>query len=501
VNGIWAGGGGRDGPPAAYGMAAERSPANEDGTVWAVLEGELYNRERLREELSRRGHRLEGEEDVGLLPHLYEEYGTELVHALDGAFAFAIWDAPRRRLCAARDRLGEASLFYAAGGGRFAVAPGLLPLASGLGLSEPEPLALREYLRRGWIGAGRSALAGALPVPPGHLLIHDPEDGVRTRRYWARPDPARAESESGPELRVELGHLVELAVRSRIGAVSPVVLLDGGIGSALVAALAARDSTVPIATFGADPAARAVAEALGAEHHELRRSPEELAAVALEMLAAFDRPFADPGMIVAGAVAAAARASAPAALGGLGAGRLLGGAPPARVFAPAPESLFGPRLVEAADLPERSGRGADAAAEDLAIAGEAARLASLRLRSPLLQFELVEFAATVPSDPGPGEGRLLRELLGDVLPSLASRPERAASPAPLVDEMMRGPLAEPLRRRIRDGRLTGDGWVSAPAATALLDEHERGIADHGSTLWALLVLGAWLDRCTGGEDG
>src|SRR3954471_5325892 len=86
--------------------------SNEDGTVWAVLNGEIYNHPRLQALLRGRGHTLRSDTDTEVLVHLYEDHGDALVHALEGMYAFAIWDRPNRRLLAARDRLGEKPLFY-----------------------------------------------------------------------------------------------------------------------------------------------------------------------------------------------------------------------------------------------------------------------------------------------------------------------------------------------------------------------------------------------------
>src|SRR5262245_8846540 len=94
--------------------------ANEDGPIWAALDGEIYNHPRLQALLRERGHELRTGTDTEVLVHLYEEYGADLVHALEGMFAFAIWDARRGELLLARDRFGEKPLFYAARGGQLA---------------------------------------------------------------------------------------------------------------------------------------------------------------------------------------------------------------------------------------------------------------------------------------------------------------------------------------------------------------------------------------------
>src|SRR2546423_1114396 len=105
--------------------------SNEDATVWCVLNGEIYNHRQVRDQLRSRGHRFKSLSDTEVLVHAYEEFGDELVHALEGMFAFAVWDGKHRRLVLARDRFGEKPIFYLEKGGVLAFASELTALCAG----------------------------------------------------------------------------------------------------------------------------------------------------------------------------------------------------------------------------------------------------------------------------------------------------------------------------------------------------------------------------------
>src|SRR3954469_737591 len=105
---------------------------NEDRTVWAALNGEVYNHPQLRDMLRDRGHQFASGTDSEVLVHLYEEFGEKMVHALEGMYAFAIWDAPREQLLIVRDRFGEKPLFFNENGGDLIFASELDVLLAGM---------------------------------------------------------------------------------------------------------------------------------------------------------------------------------------------------------------------------------------------------------------------------------------------------------------------------------------------------------------------------------
>ena len=157
---------------------------NEDRTVAAVLNGELYNFASLRESLRRQGHRFRSEGDTECLVHLYEEYGDGLVDRLRGMFAFAIWDAPKRRLLLARDRVGKKPLYWRSHGGSFVFGSELKALMQDPDMPrEVDPVALHHYLTYQYVPAPWSILRDVRKLPPGHLLVWQ-GGSHEVRPYW-----------------------------------------------------------------------------------------------------------------------------------------------------------------------------------------------------------------------------------------------------------------------------------------------------------------------------
>src|SRR3989449_7724763 len=193
---------------------------NEDGTIWVVFNGEIYNFKELRAELEARGHSFYTATDTETITHLYEEYGTRCVEKLRGMFAFAVWDEPRRRLLLARDRLGIKPLFYAEVGGRLVFAS---ELKSILALGEVET-------RLDWGAVGHlftflatprseSLVEGVRKLEPGHLLVASPAEGVTARPYWRvrfEPDRGRSEAFFIARLRELLEESVALHLASDV---------------------------------------------------------------------------------------------------------------------------------------------------------------------------------------------------------------------------------------------------------------------------------------------
>jgi asparagine synthase (glutamine-hydrolysing) len=217
---------------------------NEDRSLALVCNGEIYNHVELREALAARGHRFATGSDCETILHLYEDHGEDCVLHLRGMFAFALWDARRRRLLAARDRLGIKPLYLARAGRRLALSSELKTLVkAGLAATTLDRAALYQTLRYTYpIDERRTVAAEVERVPPGTLLVAD-EAGVRERRYWS-PSFATGAAASDEELAATLADAVRIHLRSDV----PVaVLLSAGIDSAAVAALAGKAGSEVVA--------------------------------------------------------------------------------------------------------------------------------------------------------------------------------------------------------------------------------------------------------------
>ena len=167
---------------------------NEDGTVWACQNGELYNFPEVRPALLSRGHRLLTQCDTEVLPHLYEEYGTKLPEHIDGMFAVAVWDKRTRTGLLARDRMGKKPLYWWLHGGAVYFASEIKALLRVPGFERRINLqALHHYLGYKHVPHPHTIFDGVYMLPPAHRLIYQPGKSVKIERYWDIPldvDPA-----------------------------------------------------------------------------------------------------------------------------------------------------------------------------------------------------------------------------------------------------------------------------------------------------------------------
>lgn len=321
---------------------AGRQPmSNEDGTVWLVFNGEIYNFQGLREELIAAGHRFHSKTDTETMVHGYEEWGEELFARLHGMFAVAIWDTRRRRLILARDRVGKKPLFYFSDGKKLLFGSEIKSLlASGEIAVQPDLEAIHDYLTYLYFPAPRTAFAGIHKLPPAALMtVEISPDGrlvQRQKTFWDPVEAAGAAPQTSlPEALERTRELIDEAVRVRLVSDVPLgVFLSGGLDSGSIAAFAARNSDQPIKTFtigfrdskffDESKLAAEAARLFGADHHLLQvdaRCAEHLATVVRH----FDEPFGNPTAVLEYLLTKEMRQSVTVALSGDGGDEAFGG--------------------------------------------------------------------------------------------------------------------------------------------------------------------------------
>ncbi|MCS6835512.1 MAG: asparagine synthase (glutamine-hydrolyzing) [Anaerolineae bacterium] len=297
---------------------------NEDGQVRVAFNGEIYNHRALRRQLEAQGHRFQTATDTEVLVHAYEAWGVDFVERLNGMFAFCVYDAPRRRLVLARDRLGEKPLYYWCGpAGEFAFASEMKAL-----LLHPSirprlnRAALAAYFTLGYTPPPQTMFADVHKLAAGERLIVSAE-GVRTARYWtAQLSPQAIDYE---DARRETRRLLEQAVDSRMMSdVAVGAFLSGGVDSSSVVALMQRLAGQPVQTFsvGFDFAAGSsgdekfnvdlryagqVAAALGTQHHAIRLSNQAAEGLLPHLVYHMDEPVAQYSIVQTAYLAGVAR--------------------------------------------------------------------------------------------------------------------------------------------------------------------------------------------------
>jgi asparagine synthase (glutamine-hydrolysing) len=314
---------------------------NETASVWTVCNGEIYNAAELRKWLEGRGHRLHTRVDTEVLPHLFEEYGREMVHHLDGMFAFALWDESRRMLMLGRDRAGEKPLFYWHGLDEFVFASELRAL-----LAHPrvpravDPVAFRRYLTHGFFPAPLTPIRGICKLPAAHVAIV--KDGaLRVERYWdladhfGTGDDVRASSTAG--IAEELDRRIGNAVRRRARSDVPVgVFLSGGLDSAAVLAYQAEQIGPGVPAFSLGHEQRSFDESrfaartarfFDADYHELILGQADLEEGLRRVGEGLDEPLGDASTIPTHLLARFAREKVKVVLSGEGADELFAGYP------------------------------------------------------------------------------------------------------------------------------------------------------------------------------
>lgn len=300
--------------------------SNEDGNIWVLLNGEIYNYPELRAELLQQGHVFATKSDTEAIVHAYEDFGEGCFAKLRGMFSIALWDSRQRKLILARDRVGKKPLFYAADKDRILFGSELKALlASGLLSREMDYEALSDYFSLGYVPAPKTIYRTVRKVMPGSYLVAS-ADGIREGCYWDLSFSKvgqRTEMEWCERLRHELCEATRIRLMSDVplGA-----FLSGGIDSSAIVAMMEHLMKRSVTTcsigfreekFNETPYARQVSKQFSTDHHEEVVEPNALEIV--DKLAwHFDEPFADSSAIPTYYVSKIARSQVTVALGGDG---------------------------------------------------------------------------------------------------------------------------------------------------------------------------------------
>jgi len=307
---------------------AGRCPiANEDGTIHAVHNGEIYNFAELRSELIEAGHRFRSNCDSEVVVHGYEEWSSGLFSRLEGMFALAVWDAPRRRLLLGRDRIGEKPLYLLRRSGLVAFASSLNALREIVdGDLEVEMSAIECFLSHSFIPHPHTVWKDVESLPPAHFAVIEGDSQTRIERYWNFPSGLPERMRLG-EAEEAIEESLERSVRARLLADVPVGgFLSGGVDSSLIMAIAARHkSSIDTFSVGFEeeefselPYARKVAEHIGSNHHELVFQADSILEVLPELVWQYGQPFGDSSSIPTHLVSRLARKNVKVCLSGDG---------------------------------------------------------------------------------------------------------------------------------------------------------------------------------------
>jgi len=300
--------------------------SNEDGSVWVMLNGEIYNYEELHQDLVGRGHRFSTRSDTETIVHLYEEYGEKCFARLRGMFAIALWDSRSHQLLLVRDRVGKKPLYYAANSQRLSFGSELKCLLVDKTLPRDVNIqAVSDYFSFGYIPAPKTIYRAVNKLLPGHYLVASLNE-VRVERYWDLSFAdvrQRSEEEWCEILRHQLCEVTKMRLMSEVplGA-----FLSGGVDSSSIVAMMAKTMSRPVTTcsigfgeqeFDESDYARKIAEQFHTDHHEQTVKPNALD-VLNKLVWHYDEPFADSSAIPTYYVSKMARQFVTVALGGDG---------------------------------------------------------------------------------------------------------------------------------------------------------------------------------------
>jgi asparagine synthase (glutamine-hydrolysing) len=278
---------------------------NENGTVWIVFNGEIYNYHELRNQLLAKGHVFKTQTDTEVIVHLYEEFGPQCLEKLRGMFAFALWDENQKSLFLARDRVGIKPLYYSLNRNNIVFASEIKAILADPSINrELAPEIIDRFLTFLYLPGEETLFQGIGKLAPGHYLLL--KDGkAEIRQYWDIQFYKPSERPSLRDAEDELSNLVAEAVEMHMIADVPVgVLLSGGVDSTAVLSCAAERTDKEISTFTvgfsdsgiADerPYARLAAEAYGTKHYDMTISASDFADFLPKYVWHMEEPVCEP---------------------------------------------------------------------------------------------------------------------------------------------------------------------------------------------------------------
>ena len=309
---------------------------NEDGSVQVVFNGEIYNFNELRRELTLLGHRFATTSDTEVIVHAYEEFGEECVERFRGMFAFALWDEKQQKLFIARDRFGKKPLFISEANGVLLFASEIKSILAYPGVTvDVNQKAIWDYFAYRYVPGPATLFNGIRKLPPGCYAVWK-GGKLYERSYYQPPDrnPILSSYSLADPVGVFLEKLDE-AVRIRMVSDVPFgAFLSGGIDSSAIVALMARHSTLPIKTFSVGFAekeyseneyARIIAQQFSTDHHELIVSPDHMMSELSMLVKHRDAPVSEPADIPIFLLSKEARKTVRMVLTGEGSDEFLGG--------------------------------------------------------------------------------------------------------------------------------------------------------------------------------
>ena len=569
--------------------AGHQPMSNEDGSIWLVMNGEVYNFPELRETLERKGHVFRSHTDAETIIHLYEEKGVDCLGDFRGPFAFALWDSKRERLFLARDKIGKKPLHYAYKNGTLIFGSEIKAI-----LQDPEVSVevnrdrISDYLTYGYTPTPESMFKGIMKLPPAHFMIYE-KGKIRLEKYWEL-DFSKKIKMSEQEYCDKTLELLEEATRIRMISDVPLgAFLSGGVDSSAVVYMMSKLSSRPVKTFSIGfeeqeyselKFAKIIADRFGTEHKEYIVKPNAIE-VLPKLVWHYNEPYADSSALPSYYVAKMTRQDVTVALNGDGGDECFGGYERfmAARFAEYLKIVPGNLLRSIADrLPESLGlkdfrtrlkrfllmasrpyrerhynwvsvfrdsdkgdlfsdafkneirnrnsfayldnafnkcRSKDVVdrvmsadirtnlLDDLLVKMDIATMANgLEGRSPFLDYKMMEFSASMPSNmkiKGTRLKYILKKALKNKLPDEILRRGKMGFGVPL-DSWFRGELKDYSHEMLLSDKCIKRGYFKREALKSILDRHSSGKVNNGAKIWSLLFLELWHRMFVDGES-